>query len=144
MITSGFRLAIEWSNPYTEPPNGKRVLAEKYIGEKDSRSFPPEFVGLAPLGSGYVFTICHMSAPPKQLSQDALKSIRRKRLEKRATEKYPLFSDQVIQDEICKNPEYFEGITREDLATDKNNAINEWQNEYRKFLSSVNKESEGK
>lgn len=132
----GFRLAIEWGNPYKDPPEGKpHVLAEKYVlTDKGCPEIPEEFNGLASLGSGYNFTIRHIEEPPKQLSKETLSKIRKNRLQKRIEKKYPLFADQIIESEMNSNPEYFEGITRSDLQEKKNGEIERSNIEYKKLL----------
>ena len=52
-----------------------------------------------------------MAEPVQQLSQERLANVRRKRLERRARQKYPLLADQIISEELARNPDYYNGIT---------------------------------
>ncbi len=129
------RRAYEWSNPYTEPPEGKqRVMVEVFCRYSDfnSRELPPEIEAVFQFGDGYGATITFINEPPKQMSQEALTSIRQKRIRRRIEKKYPLFAEEMIAEEIALNPDYFNGITRADLQELKDLTISEeWARIYR-------------
>ena len=52
----------------------------------------------------------------RKLSDEAKYRIRRKRLVRRITRKYPLFADQFIRDALLLKPEYY-GLTPEQART---------------------------
>jgi hypothetical protein len=109
---SGRLYRIQWSNPYTDPPAGApRVLAEVFtLG----RNAPAGFLELRTAGGGYSCVESHLEEPSrKELSPSSLASVRKKRLARRVTAKVPLFADFFIQQEIDKNPDFYNGITDE-------------------------------
>jgi hypothetical protein len=108
---------IEWNNPYTNPPEGMpRILAEFFYNNDDPRSrlLPSEVNdfytkhNLQGNGYGIYWQSVHIQ---KTLDQGKLASIRKKRLQRRMSEKYPLFAAQFIAEELEKKPEYYSGIT---------------------------------
>lgn len=111
------RVAYEWRNPYTKPPDGKpRVLAEVFYPYSEHPKLNiPEIESLIEFGSGYTVAYSFIGEPLKQLDQHTLADIRKKRLKRRVEKKYPLFASEIIADEISKNPDYYDGITRDDL-----------------------------
>ena len=119
----GFIWFIRWNNPYTEPKYGKHVLAEFYYDADDdtARQKIPDEVNRYYdendlKGSGYGIHWKPISAPSrKQLSQEKLGEVRKKRLKRRIEKKYPLFSEQFIEEEIKKKESYYDGITDEEL-----------------------------
>lgn len=132
----GFRLAIEWGNPHKDPPEGRPVvLAEKYvITDGGGPPMPEEFKELAPLGSGYHFTIRHIGEPTKPISQEARASVRQKRLKRRLKEKFPLFVEQFYSEQVENNRDYYQGITAPKLQEAYNAAV-EWEKmEYEKLM----------
>ncbi len=115
--------AVKWTNPYTEPPDKKpRVLIQVYRPEGH-----PEVRGSSPpaeiqrvldeigLGNGYGLFWRPVSSPPKQVPPEKLAKIRRRRTERRIQEKYPLFADQFVNEELMKKPDYYAGITDKHL-----------------------------
>lgn len=89
---------IQWSNPYTNPPEGQElVIAKKYVkyGDPFYSHIPPEFEADKTPGYGVYWS--PVMKPSKQLPESTLKSIRRKRLERRVENKYPLFADEFIR-----------------------------------------------
>lgn len=132
---SGWRIALEWTNPYTEPPNGKRVLAEKFIiTDKGGCKYPEEWKDLHTLGDGYGFACAHISPPPKVWSKDRLAVTRKKRLKKRIQSKAPMFADQLIEEEIEKNPYYYNGETDAELESARDATLQEWEKRYQRLL----------
>ena len=145
MTHVGWLYQIIWSNPYTDPPTGySRIKAEMFesVEQREFRSthgeyacpVPKDFAELHQLGDGYCVAITAICTPSKQLSKEALASVRRKRLERKVKNKFPLFAEQMIADEINRNPDYFKGITREDLQLKHDEAIVEEQAIYERFI----------
>ncbi|MHB8191803.1 MAG: hypothetical protein ACYDGL_00820 [Bellilinea sp.] len=106
---------VVWGNPYTDPPAGKeRLLAEVFepVGSPFWSKHPPEITDAYPgVGQGYVISWSYVSDPPKQLNREQLANVRRKRLERRMRQKYPLLADQIIAEELSRKPDYYNGIT---------------------------------
>lgn len=117
MPTIGVLIQLAWRNPYTEPPNGMRVLAEVFhlYDAPNSREVPQEFDCLYRLGDGYGNSFTFLSGPVKQQPKEVLASVRKKRVTRRMERKYPLFAGQFIQEEIDKKADYYAGETRADL-----------------------------
>lgn len=106
----GTLYSIEWTNPYSEPPDGApRVLAEVYTLGREP---PAEFAKIRfSLGGGYGKCVRHVSPPGKQLPSQTLARVRQKRLARRINAKVPLFAEFFIQKEMEKKPEFYKGIT---------------------------------
>jgi hypothetical protein len=118
MAIIGYVWSLRWANPYTTPPDGMpRLRAEVFfpVGHPNFKQCPTELSSQRVLGSPWVITWSPVSAPIKPLSQEALASVRRKRLARRVKAKYPLLADQIIAEELAKKPDYYAGITRCDL-----------------------------
>jgi hypothetical protein len=122
MSVIGYLWRIAWFNPYTEPPNGQRVLAEMFVlrvGKQGARK-PPELEGLAPLGSGYGICVQAICEPLKGKPPEFKAAVRQRNLRRRMTSKYPLFADQFSQAQIDADPEYFlEGKSSGDQAREE-------------------------
>lgn len=106
---------VVWGDPYTDPPSGNdRMLVEVFepVGSHYWSKRPPEIEAAYPgVGHGYVISWTYVSDPIRQLSREALASVRRKRLERRVRQKYPLLAEQIISEELAKKPDYYNGIT---------------------------------
>ena len=128
-----------WSNPYTDPPGGEdRVRVEKFV-PYDSPFYnhcPPEIEEKKELGKWSVYWSAVM-APPRQLSEDTLKSVRRKRLQRRMEKKYPLFADQLVEAEIEVKPDYYEGKTDPEIQAAKDKVIELEKERYYKYMEEV-------
>lgn len=109
--------SLRWGNPYTSPPDGRGVIKELYfpLGHRHLRVCPPEILKAHVPGSGYGIYWSAVSAIPKKLPQDKLASVRQKRLRRRMEEKYPLFAEQFIDEEMQKRPEFYAGLPNEHL-----------------------------
>jgi hypothetical protein len=132
---------LQWSNPYTNPPEGMaRVIAEKLVkyGDPFYNHIPPEFE--ADKTPGYTAYWSAVMEPSKQLSEKALKSIRRKRLKRRIENKYPLFADQFLEDEIKNNSDYFEGKSDPEAQAVKDRILRKEWEFYEKFLEMVDEQ----
>lgn len=108
------RFAIQWGNPYTNPPEGMpRELITMTRIQESTRDIPLEILQaldtVAMPGSGWsLFVGIDEDARTKRrLSPQAKASIRRKFLERRVRKMAPLFADRIIADEVAANPDYF-------------------------------------
>jgi hypothetical protein len=139
-MIDGFLYTVAWNNPYTDPPNGKRVLAEMFVlrQNRDGSRTPPEIQAYrdtyGPPGSGYGIHIQHVGPPTKPKPPEVRASIRQKRLAARMQAKVPLFAEQFIADELDAKPDYYiRGISDADDAYQKALA---WEQEiYDRLLS---------
>lgn len=136
----GFHWTIEWGNPYTEPPNGIRVLAEKFVlhhGTEGART-PEDLASLHVLGSGYWITCRAVCEAIKPMSNETKASIRQKRLESRIRKKYPLFAEQLIAEAIQRKPKYYlEGVSKEDEAREQ--MLKAEDEEHRRLIANAGK-----
>ena len=131
----GFRIALEWINPYKAPPNGVRVLAERFvITDGGGPEFPEKWKELHELGDGYCITYSHISPPPKGLSRERLASIRKKRIVRRMQAKYPMFADEFISKEMEKNLNYYEGETDAKIEAARDEALQALDKNYQRLL----------
>ncbi len=101
---------LAWTNPYTQPPNGKpRVLATEIV-EGGSHNKPATFDGLSVPGDGYGWHWRSLDEmPTRRLSDETKRKIRRGNLKRRVMSKAPLFASALIADAIAHSPEYFGG-----------------------------------
>lgn len=147
MTHVGFHYTIQWGSPYSDPRGGlPRIKAEMYetLEQRERRrengdgyGVPSAFSALHTIGDGYSVYITSVCTPTKRYSKETLAVVRKKRLSRRITKKYPLFADQLIVDEIYKKPEYYAGETDAKIKADCDQAI-AWEEEvYRKFLEGV-------
>lgn len=148
MTHVGFHYTIQWNSSYTDPPNGMpKILAEMYESleqrekrrekERYRQCVPMAFTELHTIGDGYSIYITSVSTPTKRYSKDTLAVIRKKRIMRRITKKYPLFADQLIASEIEKKPEYYAGVTNEKIQAEYDEAVAREVEAYRKFLEGV-------
>lgn len=133
----GFLHKLEWSSPYTNPPDGKeRVLVEVFIpAELEGcrvcpREIEEEWTRLRtacgnPAGSGYCHSVTAITPMIKKLPVEVLARIRKKRLRRRIEAKYPLFADEMYEGEVQRNSEYYEGKTAPDIEELRTAAENE-------------------
>ena len=123
----GFLHRLEWSSPYTNPPDGQeRVKVEMFIpaNVEGCRQCPREIEAAYKPGDGYSHSVRAITEFPREMSRDVLKSIRQKRLARRMEEKFPLFADQFIQEEMVRKKDYYDGIT-DAVLVDKRNEVKE-------------------
>jgi hypothetical protein len=99
-------------------PTWPRVLCELFLLDRPHKM--PEQIANFPitLGGGYARNISFPSPPIKQLSQDVLSSVRKKRLQRRMDKRYGFFADHFIQEELEKKSDYYSGITDEKIQAD--------------------------
>lgn len=144
--TVGFRYAIEWGNPYTPPP-GDKVLLEVYETteqrEKRGGGIPHAvtdyYKANVGFGTGYAITFKAITEPIKAMGKDKLSVVRRKRLERRMRNKYPLFADEFIRCEIEKRAAYYAGETDIDIESRRNEALIEENAEYQRYQEYIKK-----
>ncbi len=100
------RWTLEWSNPYTNPPDGQpRVLLEEILSRGQE---PQEIKKQHILGSPYGVHFRPMATKqPRQLSIEAKQGIRRKAAVRRIQKAAPLFAASLIAETMNKQPEYF-------------------------------------
>lgn len=142
----GFLYRVEWSNPYTSPPNeAPRVKVEYFetIQQRKERMaggghpVPDGLSSCHKLGDGYCISIQAVCKPSVQLSEEKLAAIRLKRLERRVRGKYPLFADEFIAQEMARKHAYYTGETRSDLQAAHTQAIQKEQELYTRFLEAT-------
>ena len=104
-----YRIYIGWSNPHTQPPgDAPRVIAEHFSRKREP--CPEWMVKLAGALPGYTVFYSPVFHPPSgQWSQEAKARNRRRNLEKRMKEKYPMFADDWIEQEVQQRPTFFDG-----------------------------------
>jgi hypothetical protein len=127
---------IEWSNPYTDPPNGApRILAEVFtLG----RTPPQEYLDLpVSLGGGYCRASAHASPPGRQLPAESLAGVRQKRLARRVRKKAPLFADELICQEMQAKPDYYAGETDAALKAAHDEVLTREAEAYADYLTRV-------
>jgi hypothetical protein len=139
---TGRLYTIEWSNPYSQPPNGApRVLAEMFVpNEPGKPTQTPAEIETFPrsLGGGYSLTSRHVSPPPRELSKDTLARVRRKRLARRVNAKVPLFAEHFTEVELNRKPDYYDGITDPGIEQRRKARIEEEHAEWQEFWSRPN------
>lgn len=78
--------------------------------------------------------------PVPQRPRDTLARMRRNRLQKRMSKKWPLFAEQLIQEELDKIPDYYAGLSPyDDYRTNYNRTLAE---EYIKDKAAIAKRKE--
>lgn len=100
------RWSLKWSNPYTDPPDGKPHVLVEQILPRGVR--PDEVDRQHVIGSGYaIYFQAITTAEPRQLSIQAKQSIRRKAAVRRIEKAAPLFAESLIAQTLANQPEYF-------------------------------------
>lgn len=101
------RHSLRWGNPNTEPP-GPRVL--KAVILPRHQPCPAEIMELWTPGGGYA--VCWelvTQKPIRRWSQEARARVRKNNLRRRLVQKFPLFAETFIAEELAKRPDYFAG-----------------------------------
>lgn len=113
------------------------MIAKKYVGYGSEfyNQCPPDISTLKV--PGYTVYWSPIMKPTNQLPESTLKSIRRKRLKRRVENKYPLFADEFIQEELENKTEYYEGKTDADLQAGKDKVFERMREIYKEFLEEV-------
>ncbi len=138
-----FLFRLSWGNPNTEPPAGRpRILAE--IASAVRHPCPPEFEAacqrLHTLGDGYwvSFGMLEPRRKNREWSRERKAACRRQKLEQRIKRKYPLFADQLIQEEIAKKPDYFDGgALNADVEAAREAALQRRDDLFNRFASAI-------
>lgn len=142
----GFKYQVKWGNPYRDPEEGRplvKITRYETIEQRDARVeqggdyIPEEITQAHVIGDGYAVCITAVVKPIKPMPASTLASVRQKRLRRRMLAKYPLFAEQMIEEEIAKNIHFYQGITRPDLKADYDAAIEREVIEYETFLKEV-------
>jgi len=132
----GTLYTIEYAGYDSRRPEGwPKVLAELFvIGRppqvpQEIESFPRT------LGSGYSFTVRHVSPPMRTLPKESLAKVRQKRLKRRMDARYPMLASQLIDEEMRKKPAYYQGITDEHIENARNELLERERREYEEWMS---------
>lgn len=108
MAHIGFLYRLEWSNPYTQPPDGRpRILAEMFVPTTGSSRTPEELIAMHQLGSGYSITSRAVAPPPVERTPEQKVSTRRKLLATRMSQRYPLLAEEFVTAAIDEKPDYY-------------------------------------
>lgn len=116
----GYLFAVRWmypANRVEKAPGGVHVKAIYFSRERMSDA-PEILQALHVPGDHYCISHSFPSAPTRPMSPEARASMRRKRLERRAKAKYPLFADQIVAEELARKTSYYNGVTDEVIARD--------------------------
>ena len=113
--------AIQWFNPYTEPPAGMpRTLAEMFVpsdGNQGART--PAEIASFPRPRGYVCTISWLAVPIAPQPPERLAANRRRLLAKRMQAKVPMFAAEFEAAAIERDPTYYSGGNNRGPARDE-------------------------
>lgn len=126
MADLGAVWSIQWGNPYSSPPEDlPRVRAEVFYpsGHEYERKCPPPLAAMTCPGDGWSIVWQAVASDPKPLSKETLMKVRRKRIERKAKAKYPLFADQIVAEEMAAKPDYYQGITDVKIEATRNESI---------------------
>ncbi len=109
----GWTWTIQWGNPYTQPPHGRpRVRLQVTRPQTSAFPNPPvidramEIIGF---GSGWCVSCGPIMPEPKRLSPEAKGKLRTSNLRRRIEKKAPLLASDLVQIELAKDPDYYNG-----------------------------------
>ncbi len=106
----------------------KRLAEMFFVGHAPC---PPEIKNFPiTLGGGYAVTHIWISRPIKPYKQETLASIRKKRIERRIKKKYPLFAEQFIASGLERKPDYYNGVTDQEIEQMRSSARAEYDRTY--------------
>lgn len=140
----GFYYVIQWHSPYTQPPDGKPRVIFEWFETAEHRSermmsgdyhLPRAVLEVNEPGYGLWVDTIEVPHPPRR--QEQLASIRRRRMERRMREKYPLFAEEFIQQELARKPDYYAGVTDPETQRKKDEALEKIYALYRRFCDFV-------
>jgi hypothetical protein len=105
---------VRWSNPYTQPPEGRQVLAEVVIPDwpnAPDKRCPAELTELSWQHPGYGihWTDRWHNKPDRSWSKARKGEARRRNLRKRIEAKWPMFAEMMIAEEMARYPSYYAG-----------------------------------
>lgn len=89
-------------------------------------------------GPIYCHVIKAVSKFPKELDKGKLASLRRKRLQRRMEEKYPLFAEAFVEEEMKRKVNYYNGITDPHLRAAREELRMEHEAMVEKYLGHTN------
>lgn len=120
-MACGYLWRIAWNNPYTEPADGKRILAEMYVlSDGHTGASKPAEIAAFPVPPGYSICITHIKPPMISKQPGALAKIRQQRLAARYKAKAPLFADTFIAEDIAAKPDYYiDGTSSHDAVREE-------------------------
>ncbi len=103
---------LMWLNPYTNPPEKlPREIMEREgcPSEEKCPEMLARYMELGGPGSGWFMGWRALEKPRRTWSPEAKARNRRKRMEKRMWDKFPLFAEDLIRQELEARPAYFAG-----------------------------------
>lgn len=114
-MSNKWRCRLFWGNPCTEPPNGMPRIIMAILCERP-HPIPDAIQQQCRPGTEYApgtgWTIGWEQIeqrPIRRWSQEARAKVRLKNLRRRMENKFPLFAEDFIADEVARRPEYFSG-----------------------------------
>jgi hypothetical protein len=114
----GFVYRVAWSSPYSDPPGGKRILAEMFVLRGGAGGAPgcPDIAAFQ-RPPGYVVTVSHVGPPTRSKTPEQRAALRQKRVAARNAAKAPLFAEQFTAEDIAQKEDYYlRGTSSEDEA----------------------------
>ena len=115
MLKNGLLYSIQWGHHRKDPPpDGMNPVQFKgFALSSHPAHTPPEidaFYTLHGYGSGWATYVQSVSPPAKRRSEESRGKTRVKNLEKRVAKTIgPMFSEEIVQRELSKQPDYFAG-----------------------------------
>lgn len=103
----GFLYRLQWVG-HDAPPNGVRVLLEKFVPGSSPRC-PPEIEAAWQPGTGYSVCVGAIEKPLRRQSPERVGRLRRDKLRKRLERDYPLFAEQMYAEALAAKPDYYAG-----------------------------------
>jgi hypothetical protein len=101
--------AIRWSNPHKpRRPDQPEELLRVTRRVASTADTPPEITAAYKIGTGYCIQ-CSVTPgkPPRRLSEASKRKMRRTKLRKRLEKNSPLFADELYEETIRENPNYY-------------------------------------
>lgn len=98
---------VAWTNPYTEPPNGKRVLG-RIVYAPGADPFLPWKLGCG-YGPRFVERVGKVKKIPRRWSPGRKGAMRRRNLQTRVQRAAPLFAPEIVAEQLAARPDYFSG-----------------------------------
>lgn len=105
VVTEMVRYSLAWRRPDIPPP-GPRVLKAMLVPRGDP--CPPEILKLWVPGAGYSIGWELVTQQPiKRWSREAKSKARIRNLRRRLEQKFPLFAESFIEEELQRRPAYY-------------------------------------
>lgn len=101
--------AIRWGNPHKPCPAGQpEELLRVTLRVASTAVTPPEITAAYKIGTGYCIQVSvEPGRPPRRLSEESKRKLRRSNLRKRLEKNSPLFADELYDKTIEENPNYY-------------------------------------